>query len=63
MLLAETAAGCLLRVMEAHRLLDVFSVADADPAAWGERERETHVYLQRIAREETFRGGGLLTGF
>jgi ribosomal protein S18 acetylase RimI-like enzyme len=49
-ILAEIAAGRLLRVIDGGALVGVFSVAYDDAAIWGERERGEHVYLHRIAR-------------
>jgi ribosomal protein S18 acetylase RimI-like enzyme len=59
-ILAETEAGCLLRVLEGDTLVGVFSVVYEDPAIWGEHERGTHIYLHRIARAATYSGPGLL---
>ena len=59
-ILAEIDAGALLRVLEGHTLMGVFSVAYEDPAIWGERERATHIYLHRIARAATYAGRGLM---
>jgi GNAT superfamily N-acetyltransferase len=59
-ILAEMAAGHLLRVLDGATLAGVFSVAYEDPAIWGEHERGAHIYLHRIARAATYPGRGLL---
>jgi predicted acetyltransferase/GNAT superfamily N-acetyltransferase len=58
--LAEIAAGNLLRVMDGATTAGVFSVTYEDPAIWGDRERGAHVYLHRIARAPGFAGRGLI---
>lgn len=59
-ILAEIDAGQLWCVVDEDTVVGVFSIADADPAIWGEHERGAHVYLHRIARAATYRGRGLL---
>ena len=59
-IVAEMAAGRLLRVMEGDALVGVFSVAYEDGAIWGEHERGEHIYLHRIARAAAYPGRGLL---
>jgi ribosomal protein S18 acetylase RimI-like enzyme len=59
-ILLEIEAGHLLRVLDGHALVGVFSVAYEDPAIWGEHERGAHIYLHRIARAATYPGRGLL---
>lgn len=58
--LAEIAAGNLLRVMDGATLAGVFSVTYEDPAIWGDLERGAHVYLHRITRAADYQGRGLM---
>lgn len=60
--LAEVAAGRLLRVVDADggALAGLFSFAYEDGAIWDALERGAHVYLHRIARAAACRGPGLL---
>lgn len=58
-LLAEIAAGRLMRVLDADAVAGVFSVEYADPAIWGEDERGAHLYLHRIARAAAYEGRGI----
>ena len=58
-LLAEIAAGELLRVVDGATLAGVFTVTDADPLIWWELERGAHLYLHRIARAAGWKGRGL----
>jgi ribosomal protein S18 acetylase RimI-like enzyme len=58
-ILDEMAAGRLMRVVDEHTVVGVFSVAHEDPAIWGADERGAHIYLHRIARAAGYRGRGL----
>lgn len=57
---AELETGRLFRVMDGDEMAGVFSVAYADEAIWGERERGEHIYLHRIARALTYPGRGIM---
>ncbi|MGH7656216.1 MAG: GNAT family N-acetyltransferase [Gemmatimonadaceae bacterium] len=59
-ILAEIAAGRLLRIVDRDDVAGVFSVAYEDPAIWGEAEQGAHIYLHRIARTADSRGRGLI---
>ncbi len=59
-LLAEVRERKLFRVMDDGAMVGTFAIAYQDPAVWGDRERDAHVYLHRIARCPTELRHGLL---
>lgn len=59
-ILEEIDGEQLLCVETKHGLAGVFSVAYDDAALWGDRERNDHVYLHRIAKSANVQLNGLV---
>ncbi len=59
-ILAEMHVGALHRVVDGEELVGVFSAVYDDETIWGDLERGAHIYLHRIARASSYRGGGLV---
>lgn len=48
----------LFKILEAGTVACVFSIAFSDAMIWGEKDRDSSVYLHRIATNPAFRGKG-----
>jgi len=60
MILAEISEKRHWKVMEADRIVGVFSVMYSDPVIWLERNEDPAVYLHRIAVNPDFKGRSLM---
>lgn len=56
----EIENGWLFCVRDDAEVVGVFSMLEDDAIIWGAAERGEHLYLHRIARAASYRGGGLV---